>query len=377
MAELYKKTKIAGVNLFLTRSCNLRCRYCFVEKRTGQFDRALVPAVAHFLRDSCEDATHGTHVGYIGGEPMVAWPLFREVTAALRSGGAAPNIGMTTNGTLLDPERIRFLRENDIRVVLSFDGDLTSMQDRVFCDGRPSYKAVRRGMDMLMEAGIPFLVQMTITPANAASLCTNIRHLAELGARRIIFGFCLEGAWTPGAANSLAASLAAIFSLCKTIYRENRDLDLKYVRDETLSFLLARSGRSRIREACPMGSRVCAIDIDGTIYPCQALVNYPEWRIGHVATGIDPLRQDALSTLANDEMQPCTACDLRMFCRKCPRSNYLTAGDPFRTDRFSCFLGKTTFALVRDFVRTMIEEHNRRFLAEVGGLIQQWRIDSI
>ncbi len=368
---------VKGANLFLTRRCNLRCRYCFVDKGRA---RHLSPDVAaravEFILGQERLVGEGFHVGYIGGEPLLDWRGFVAVTEALCAARPGLNIGFTTNGTLLDEDKLAFIREHGLRVVISLDGDPTAMADRVDARGRPAYPAAVSGLRRLVAAGVPALVQLTVTPANAGRLLDGVRHLVGLGARRLIFGFAIDVPWTREALDDLAQGLADVFAFYEDVLRHGLDVTLKTLDDEVLSYLVVVSGRERIAEACPMAREVCAIDVDGTIYPCQALVDLPEWAIGHVDSGFDADRRRVAGSVANRALEPCHGCRLRDFCRKCPRANVLVNAHPLRTDGVSCTLGKLMYALVERLVARLRAEDDPHFSARFGGLFDGWHPSS-
>lgn len=366
---------LAGLNLFLTRKCNLRCTYCFVDKtHANDLSAEVCETALDFIEYCTLHSNRRMHVGYIGGEPLIKWKLFQYVTQRLHAFERSVDIGFTTNGTLLDERKIAFITEQCIRVVLSIDGDIATMEDRLMASGKPSYPYVRRGIEYLLASHVPFSVQLTVTPYNAASFYSNVKHLIDLGATKFIFGFALELPWNDTSAEALASNMVQVFGLYKTIYRNSRDLSFKYINDEVMSYLVTVAGRRCVAEACPMGREIFAIDVDGSIYPCQAFVNYAEWQIGDIYHGFRQPKRTLAASIRNEMMQPCQACQLRDFCRKCPRSNYLVTGNPYRMEGISCFLGRTTYALIEDFVKTMVLENNPRFLSEVGDLLKKWQL---
>lgn len=369
------KTDIAGVNIFLTRRCNLRCTYCFVDKSKGKdITSSILESSIEFINLCAQKSEKKIHVGYIGGEPLLNWQLFQNTTNKLKALSTPVDIGFTTNGTLINFEKVEFIKQNNIRVVLSFDGDITSMHDRLFFNGKPSYQAVHKGVELLLSNDIPFFVQLTITPFNVTDFYYNVKHLVNLGITKLIFGFGIELDWKQTSLLSLSKNLSEVFHFYKTIYRNQYDVTLKYLNDEILSYILSQSEHPRIKQVCPMANEVFAIDVDGTIYPCQALVNNPEWSIGNVLTGFNDKKRRLAASIHNENMLPCKSCKLMKFCRKCPRSNYLINGTPFIVDGFSCYLGKLMYTLIKDFVKTMVKEKNLRFLSEYGALIEQWEL---
>lgn len=363
------------MNLFLTRRCNLKCSYCFVDKSNAMdLSPAVITSSLDFIYKCSEISSKRIHVGYIGGEPLLNWNLFREVTIKLQEFNNPPEIGFTTNGTLISPEKIEFIKKRNLRVVLSFDGDITSMEDRCFINGNTSYSAVHKGIELLLANNISFLVQLTITPFNVSDFYQNVRHIISLGISKLIFGFAAELQWNNASLNMLSENLSKVFQCYKTIYRNDYNLIFKYIDDEILSYLLALTENKRINQVCPMANEVFAIDVDGKLYPCQAFVNYNEWSIGDVFSGFDVRKRRLISSMHNDDLLPCQNCQLLKYCRKCPRNNYIINGSPFLMEGLYCFLGKATYSLVEDFVTTMIREENRRFYNEYGGLIELWEI---
>ena len=90
----------------LTGRCNLACRYCYASAQdTGMMDwetcrraidLAAVPGEAFVLQLS-------------GGEPLLALPLIRKLTAYVRENSIPVRLQIQTNGTLLTEEAADFL----------------------------------------------------------------------------------------------------------------------------------------------------------------------------------------------------------------------------------------------------------------------------
>ena len=65
-------------------------------------------------------------VGFFGGEPILNWDMIVAVTADVTELSAKCGVGwrlhVTTNATLLDEEKVRFLDENGFSLIVSLDG---------------------------------------------------------------------------------------------------------------------------------------------------------------------------------------------------------------------------------------------------------------
>ena len=143
--------------------CNLACSYCYVYEMADQgwrgLPRRMSDAVAanvveriaahvekHRL-DSIEVILHG-------GEPLLAgaeWLAW--LVGSLRdSVPAAVNVAVQTNGTLLDRRMLTTLKTLGVSVGVSLDGDEEATgRHRTYADGRNSFGAVARGLDLLQS----------------------------------------------------------------------------------------------------------------------------------------------------------------------------------------------------------------------------------
>jgi uncharacterized protein len=94
-------------------------------------------------------------IGFYGGEPLSAWgSLVTAVrTAQKHCGSKRVRFSLTTNGTLLDDPKCRFLSDCGAHVLVSLDGP-SALHDRhrVFPDGRGSYTETLRGLKCLLDA---------------------------------------------------------------------------------------------------------------------------------------------------------------------------------------------------------------------------------
>ena len=119
--------------LELTQRCNLRCEYCcygehYRQSQTrshGEENMSLDVAMVA-VKDFLDHHPKSCGIGFYGGEPLLEFELLKNVVvfAEHYAGqfGLKPEFSMTTNGTLLTDETIRFLVEHDFAVTVSLDG---------------------------------------------------------------------------------------------------------------------------------------------------------------------------------------------------------------------------------------------------------------
>ena len=133
--------RLHHVTWFNTSRCNLDCEYCFTK-----FDEKYIQAssnyevgkaVIDFLLINSTATTVG--LSFFGGEPLLEKELMKDVIGYAKKRGkiARKNFtfGLTTNATLLDEELVRWLKENQVSMILSLDGLPHPENKRVFPSG--------------------------------------------------------------------------------------------------------------------------------------------------------------------------------------------------------------------------------------------------
>jgi radical SAM protein with 4Fe4S-binding SPASM domain len=142
------------LELLLTDRCNLSCRHCYLGDGGGTDlpTREALSAAAQLAEMS------GLRLLLSGGEPLLH-PGFWEVNEAL------PDLPLRTvlltNGTLIDPEVARRLMVREAQV--SIDG-LKDGHEAL--RGAGSFDAAWRGIDALLDVGIPVAVATMIHRGN-------------------------------------------------------------------------------------------------------------------------------------------------------------------------------------------------------------------
>ncbi len=140
--------------LYLSDSCNLRCRHCWVTPTyvNGKPTPGAVVDTGQLKRAVREGKTLGlSGAKFTGGEPMLH-PEFKEIATAMTEEGLA--LHMETNGTLIDRETARFMKnETAIKFIsISLDSSREGYHD-TFRGLKGAFRAALDGLHHLVEAG--------------------------------------------------------------------------------------------------------------------------------------------------------------------------------------------------------------------------------
>lgn len=169
-----RKIKIEDKAIFLlTQKCNLACSYCYAQEARSQdtLDSSKIRTIVDFIFSSANGRVKEfSFIG--GGEPTVVWELFVWAVNYIKDVATKKKmnfrIGLTTNATLLDEERIIWLKTNKVHVGVSFD-ILPEIQDvqRGFSNSSlSSFYITDSNIKKLIANGFAPRIRSTITRQN-------------------------------------------------------------------------------------------------------------------------------------------------------------------------------------------------------------------
>lgn len=330
-----------------THLCNLDCKYCYNDDvrdpimRIETLERVIAQTF-EYVREHTPNRT----INFIwhGGEPMIAGlDYFRHVREFQDrfAGGLGYANSLQTNGTLMNPAWLEFLKQAKFDVSISIDGpqDLHD-QLRVTRGGRGSYERVAAAIEQVREAGIPLGVCVVISQANIAHVERIYDFLAE---RRLPFNIIPLNRSGAARTNFLDVGLDAEEYAGAWIRMYDRwfDADEDYV--FCTDFVVKTRAIAAGRPADCIGLARCAdsniaVDPVGDVFPCATLSGSKDTRYGSIATSTlaelmeSPVAQ-AYRHRAIDEQ--CSTCKWQHVCHGgCPARSRKFFGDHNRRDYY-------------------------------------------
>jgi SynChlorMet cassette radical SAM/SPASM protein ScmE len=325
------------VDIAITGRCNLACQYCFyADEMAARTDLPTGRWLAFFEelgRLGVMDVT------LTGGEAFTRPDLFELIDGVIAN---HMRYQILTNGTLITEKVLarfeegkRRLRLNSIQV--SIDGATAEVHDR----SRPdSFERALRGLRLLLEAGFPVTVRVTVNRYNVDTL-EHVAHLLldEVG----LPSFTTNEAYACGAADRAEDGimlgpdqrLQAMAVLNRLAARYDGRISAQ-AGPQVMARELARidrmleegraglPGRGTLSACGGVFSKISILH-DGTIVPCH---NVSALRLGTV--GEDDLQQIWLEHPLMTEMRQRREIPLSTLesCRDCPYQGFCTGGCP-------------------------------------------------
>lgn len=349
-------------------SCNLNCTYCYYlpklrslgDGASRMSEATLETLTRQYIRS--QDSKIITF-NWQGGEPTLAGlDFFRravELQNQYRRPGTVIENTLQTNGTLLDDQWFRFLRDNRFLVGLSIDGPCAVhdiyRRDR---QGRPTCGKVVQAARALREHRVPFNTLTVINRESARRPLQVYRFLRNvIGARYMQFIPCVEPkgfesipprgrdeedipsiggpSVHPGAPGSPVTEWSTdpedYGSFMIGLFDEwvRRDVGKVFV----INFDVALASWLGLpAPACTFAERcgdALAVEHDGSVYSCDHYV-YPEHRLGTIhETGLAAMvSSDRQIRFGKEKAEGlparCRECKVLFACRgECPRNRFL------------------------------------------------------
>lgn len=316
--------------LVLTQKCNLSCEYC--TSRVYSPDQMEPKTALRAIDWAFEQAKPGEEVsfGFYGGEPLLCWDMLccsiDHIRSHNKGASKEASISLTTNGTLLDDERIRYLSEHKAQICISIDGP-EELHDRLrhYGNGDGSWAQARSAIKRASKAGIAVHANAVFGPRQVISLQAVVEHLASSGASFIHLNPDIKAIWTKP---SLEATIPSFEQVALTYAAMiSARSPVKIVSLDSKICLILQGGYQH-NERCMMAQTEFAVCPGGDIYPCERFVGAEmpqDIVVGNIWTGIDRVKQIALRRRMNPQPPECSDCSFGPYCaRSCGCMNYQT-----------------------------------------------------
>lgn len=352
-SHMMEDAPIKAMCLHVAHDCNLRCEYCFASTGGYGASRGLMPAeigkkaidflIAH------SGSRRNLELDFFGGEPLMNFDMVKQtVTYARereRETGKNFRFTITTNGLLLDDDKIDYINREMANVVLSLDGR-PEVNDRVrrHVNGSGCYESVtpkflrlarQRGQDQ-------YYVRGTFTKYNL-DFAKDVEHFADIGFEQISVEPVVSAPDVPYAITK--DDLPAVFAEYERlalwlIERKKAGKGVNF-----FHFMLdLDQGPCAIKRlrGCGCGNEYVAITPQGDIYPCHQFVGMDEWKMGSLLDGtLDREMKARFAKATVYEKEGCRDCWAKFYCSGgCNANSQQYSGSILKPLELSCELEK-------------------------------------
>lgn len=317
------KPVIKAMCLHIAHACNLKCKYCFADEGSYHGKNSLMSfevgkkSIDFLIRNSGN--RKNLEVDFFGGEPLLNFDVVKKIVDYARNQEKNHNkqfrFTMTTNGVLLDDEKINYLNENMYNVVLSIDGR-KEINDKMRQkpDGSSSYDCIMPNFKKFakLRKEKNYYVRGTFTHNNL-DFANDIFHFNDEGFNQISVEPVVAESSLDYALKD--EDLQKIFDEYDRLTKIMLDNKRKF---NFFHFMLDLDNGPCFAKrviGCGAATEYLAVAPSGDLYPCHQFVGIDEFKMGNVDS--DQLNQQIKNKFnsCNVYTKPkCNECWAKFYC---------------------------------------------------------------
>lgn len=266
--------KLDHLAVYLSDSCNLACSYCYVAVNQGPPSRLSLAQIRAGVDEFCAKLPpERRKITFLGGEPLLDWPLFRAATLYAREAAGPRAVLQTfTNGTLLTPEKVAFMSQVGVHCTVSLDGRKEDNdRHRVYhkTKDRSVYEDALARLAPLDKANLG--VSLVFTAETVDRLLPNVEAFRAMGFGRITFNPELYEAWPEGKIAVMRRSLSGLARWYKALL----DAGTRPPQLQILFAVLESREHNRRGERWWHECHNMTLGPDGHWYSCDKALSFP------------------------------------------------------------------------------------------------------
>lgn len=324
------QTKAYVCMLLVTNSCNLNCLYCY-ESHKSEKKMSLETAQKAILKAFETPGFDYISVQFMGGEPLLEFPLIREISEWMWSStfNKPYELFASTNGTLLDDNMKSWFYNNRDRISLgiSFDGTIKVQ------DYNRTNSSNDIDLDFFLKTWPHLYVKMTVSTYSMEHLAESVIYLESKGFKNIKTDLAYMRGWNDYHLKLWDEQLKKLVAFYSNHENHCSLLDTKI----ELVFALDVPTKR-----CGCGEDIVCVDVDGKDYPCQMYSP-----ISMSSKLYAQVKNLDFSDQKNFEIEECKNCVLHSCCPACSGCNLKYNGAINKVDPFYCK------AFIIQFMRTL------------------------
>ncbi len=329
---------LAALELNLTFNCNLICDYCFIRCKSPH-ERMSFSTARRAIDLLMERAAWpGVNITLIGGEPLLEFKLIEKIVPYAEQAAWKRNLAITwsvtTNGTLLNEEILKFFARHGVSILLSIDGGPETHDRFRRTRNKEGTWRMIAGAIPLIKVYQPWLgARMTVSAEAVAKMREDFHQIVDMGINQFIIAPA-QGAscWSKEQMQRFGLNLVKILQDYHQMKRRGVPVFIEeFEKDEN----------DYQGWGCRAGKTSLAIAPNGDVGPCSKLLGLAEEKgryiIGNVNSEIDFNLLEPFRNPISRQPGRCRRCR-RRCTGGCYAVNFEQTGDHFLPSEENCLL---------------------------------------
>lgn len=298
---LHKNGRLSIVQLSISPSCNLNCRYCYAtDRRESGHPRMTLEDYQRVIEELCE-MSEIVKFTLTGGEPLLNTNCL-DIARHIKQKGHY--VDLLTNATLVDENNVGRIAEVFDMVTVSMDGSNEELHESF--RGKGTYRRTEHAIDLMISHGIDTRLSMTVNRLNIHDVAAMARKYGS----RLSFAPLFPAGNAKKGDQDISISGSEYYMALRNAEGVN---PLSYCESSLDEAQECRNCK------CAMGDSELSISATGDVYPCQ-LLHYPEFYIGNIhEKNIREMYEQSpvverCRHLTVDNIEGCSTCFLKYVC---------------------------------------------------------------
>lgn len=347
--------------IHLTQRCNLRCKYCYESKNNKDIS---FKNIQQLIENEIKTKRDYAVLTFYGGEPLLRKDLIYDTIDYIKSIKSKTKFyfGMTTNGTLLDDQFIKFIKQNNfLNIAYSFDGlKETQNLNRCMPNGEGTFDIVEGNAKELLKNHQNVVAMVVVTKNNIRMLKENIEYLIKIGFKNFNLLFDYLYNWQDEDLKIIKEQYNKVADIYKNMILKEEDISIS-VFDEKIKTHINED--FNCNNDCNMGIKSVNVGVDGNFYPCMQFVGDKNFIIGNCEIGIDFVKRKELIEQSGVENEICKKCSINRRCKHtCACKNYLTTKDINKLSPIVCELEKIIIEISDGIAEDLYKQNSKLFI---------------
>lgn len=354
--------------LVVNNDCNLCCEYCFANK--GHYDRPnekmsfeiAKNSIDMLIRTVISNHQDKITISFFGGEPLLNFSLIRKCVEYIEKfKNIKSSYMITTNGTLMTREIVKFLEYYKFDIMISIDGN-KKVHDvyRKYYSGKGSYDCVVRGINLFANKEV-LNTRITIGNHNP-DINQYIDSILNLGVKRVTFAVDYN----------ISTSSFEVFieSIQKLMNRYFDDIMIGKYYDITnfSSIIVAIALNQRKLAFCNAGISYLTVSAEGILYRCPRFIGNKKYSIATVSDvekleEMGQLFKESLKSTPGERNDECNKCVYTYICGgMCYHHAVMAGKDEFQNVPRECYQRRVIFDGIIQMICKLPIEKRRELL---------------
>ena len=370
----------------VTNFCNGCCVYCQAQSKKENACKKMSFETAEKAVDlALQSPQRELTFEFQGGEPLSNFPVIRHIVEYAQKKAKEKekkvHYSIVSNLSLLTEEMLAFLKEHEISISTSLDGNHSvHASNRPLADGRDSYEVLREKLKLLEEQQVSYGAIQTTTRKSLSCSQEIVEEYVFLGMHNVFLrpltplGYALER-WS---------EIGYTTEEFLDFYRKSLEYLLELNKDGTsikeghavifLTKIFDHYGVNYMELRSPCGAAIgqMAYYYDGNVFTCDE--GRMLYEMGDASFKIGNVETDTYDTLINsrlcrmvckcsilESLPKCCDCAYQPYCGTCPVLNYALEKDPVsrKSHSYRCRIYEGMLDILFEL---LMEEDNREIL---------------